>query len=70
MALPLVVTLPPNIHLSGGCVVRVAALDPTSGAVVTGVNISDVSLQVDEITGGAADELQLGQWLLVPGPGA
>jgi hypothetical protein len=70
MPLPLVVTLPPNVHLSGGCIVRVAALDPTTGAIVTGVNVSDVSLEVDEISGGAPADLELGAWLLVPGPGA
>jgi hypothetical protein len=70
MALPLVVTLPPNVHLSGGCIVRVAALDPTTGAIVTGVNVSDVTLQVDDIAGGALDDLAVGSWRLVPGPGA
>lgn len=66
MALPLVVTLPPNVHLSGGCTVRVAALDPTTGAIVTGVDVSDVTLQVDSITGGSADELELGTFRLAP----
>lgn len=66
----LAVTLPPNVHLWDGCIVRVAAIDPGTGDVVSGVNVSNVSLQVDEITGGGPESLVSGPFLLVPGPGA
>jgi hypothetical protein len=39
--------LAPGFVLTGGYVLRVTALDPTDGSVVTDVVVSDVSLQVD-----------------------
>ena len=49
MARPLVAGLAPDIVLAPGYVLRVTALDPSSGAVVAGVTVSDVSLQVQTI---------------------
>lgn len=43
----LTASLAPNIILSDGYTVRVTALDPTTGAVVNGVTVSNVSMQVD-----------------------
>lgn len=70
MAQRLNVTLPPNLHLWDGCTVTVAAVDPTDGSIRTDVVVSDVTLQVDDIRGGTADELAVGPFMLVPGPGA
>lgn len=67
MPQPLIVALPPDTILGDGCIIRVAALDPSTGNIVTGVNISNVSLEVDQITGGSLDS---GPFMLVPGPGA
>jgi hypothetical protein len=53
VAKPLVITLPPNLFLSGDYIVRVAALDPTTGAIVSGVNVSNVNLQVQQFAGGS-----------------
>jgi hypothetical protein len=47
MPAPLTVGLAPNVVLRGGYVLRVTALNPTTGAVVSGVVVSDVALQVD-----------------------
>lgn len=67
MAQPFDLPLPPNLFLSGGYKIRVTALDPTTGAVVSGVNVSDVTLQVEQIAGG---DLTAGVFMMVPGPGA
>lgn len=69
MAQPLTVTLPPNIYPYGDCIVRVAAIDPTDGSIVTGVNVQNISLWVELVTGSLAD-LPSGPFMLVPGPGA
>lgn len=66
MAQPLIVPLPPGLELWGDCVVRVTALDPTTGAEVAGVQVSNVTLEVDTL---AASELESGPFMLVTGPG-
>jgi hypothetical protein len=65
VAQPLIVALPPNLDLWSGCIVRVAALDPTTGDVVTGVDISNVTLEVDNLAG---TDLESGPFMLVTGP--
>lgn len=67
MSQPLTVALPPDTILYDGCTIRVAALDPTTGNIVTGVNVSNVSLEVDQLTG---ESLDSGAFLMVPGPNA
>ena len=67
MAQPLTVALPPNLSLKGGYLVRVTALDPATGNVVTFANVANVTLQV-EVTSGDALTLEQGPFLLVPGP--
>lgn len=48
MAQPLIVPLPPNLELWGGCTIRVTALDPTTGATVAGVRVSNIALEVED----------------------
>lgn len=67
MAKPLIVPLPPNLHLWGGCVVRVTALDASTGNEVSGVQVSNITLEVDQ-TEGDLDALSFGPFLLVAGP--
>lgn len=67
MAQPLILPLPPNIDLWDSCVIRVTALNPTTGDVVSGVTVSQVNLEVTQLEGGS---LAHGVWQLVPGPGA
>lgn len=69
MSQPLSLPLPPGINLWGGCRVRLTALDPATGNTVPGVNVSEVTLQV-VLVAGNKDDLTVGQWRLVPGPGA
>jgi hypothetical protein len=66
MAQPLTVALPPGLDLWGSCVIRVTALDPTDGSVVTGVQVQNITLEVDQTGGG---DLAYGPFVLVPGPG-
>jgi len=65
MAQPLSVSLPPGLDLGGGCQIRVTALDPTTGDTVTGVKVSNVTLEVDQLGGGS---LEYGPFMLVAGP--
>lgn len=51
MPTPLIAGLPPECVLSAGYVIRLTALDPTTGAVVTGVTLTDVSILVSQLTG-------------------
>lgn len=55
MAQPLTVPLPPNIDLWDSCVIRVTALNPTTGAVVPGVEVSDVNIEVEQTQGPPID---------------
>lgn len=67
MPQPLTVPLPPNIDLWGSCVLRVAAIDPTDGSIVTGVDVKNVTIECVQLRGGSLDS---GSFQLVPGPGA
>ena len=51
MSQPLVVSMAPNIIVSGGYTLRVTAVNAATGAVVAGVNISDVSFEVEDLRG-------------------
>jgi len=65
MAQPLTVALPPNLDLWGSCVIRVTALNPTDGSEVTGVQVSNITLEVYQRAGGS---LEYGPFVLVTGP--
>lgn len=67
MAQPLTVALPPGLSLSGGCTLAVCALDPATGSVVTDVDISNVTIEV-ELTAGSEADLESGPFMLVTGP--
>jgi hypothetical protein len=67
MARPLVVPLPPNIRLWGDCRLRVAALNPADGSIVTGVTITSFTIECVDVRGNLKE---LGPFMLVPGPGA
>ena len=71
MAQPLDVNMPESLDIGEGYSLRVTAIDPTTGALVPGVNITTTVLTADRAgdlgSGGGGG---LGDWLLVPGPGA
>ena len=54
--------LPPNQDLWDSCVIRVTAIDATTGAVVSGVNVDEVTFGVEQLTGPPID---IGNPLLV-----
>jgi hypothetical protein len=70
MAIPEIAPLPPGLDLPAGWLIRVRAVDPGTGNEVSGVTVSNFSLVVDDLTGGGGSGLQIGPYMLVPGPGA
>jgi hypothetical protein len=50
-AQPLIVSMPPGLDLAGGSVIRVTALDPATGNVVSGVQVYDVTMEVELLSG-------------------
>lgn len=61
--------LPPGLHLPAGWIVRVSAVDATTGAAVAGVVLRNVSLDVTDVGGGGLEGLVSGEFQLVLGPG-
>ena len=57
-AQPLIAALPLDLVLASGYVIRLTALSPSSGAVITGVRVTDVAFQVRPLNlgpGGSTD---------------
>ena len=67
MAAPTIAGLPPDLALGGGYTLRVTALDPTTGAVVSGVNVQAVAITAKAPSATPAD-LAVGPFKLVSGP--
>jgi hypothetical protein len=44
--------IPPDLDLDGAYIIRFTAVSATTGAVVSGVNVSQASLLVRNVTGG------------------
>jgi hypothetical protein len=65
MAQPLIVTLPPNLDLWPGCIIRVTAVDPATGSTVAGIRVSNISIEGVSDDGAA---LAYGPFMLVTGP--
>lgn len=61
--------MPADLDVGPGYTLRVTALDPSTGALVSGVVVDTTVLTVSLITG-TTDGLETGQWFLVPGPNA
>jgi hypothetical protein len=55
MAAPMKAGLPPECVLSSGYVLRLVALDATTGAQVAGVQLSEVSFFVTDLVGNVED---------------
>ena len=66
---PLIAGLPPDLDLDGGYTIRFDAVDPTSGATDTGVIVSEATIFAANLAGSTAG-LEVGPFMLVPGPGA
>lgn len=63
-------SIPPDLDLDEKYTLRFAALDPSTGAPVPGVVISNVQITADNLSALGDDELATGPFMLVPGPGA
>ena len=50
MPAPQIASLPEFFTLASGSVIRLTAIDPTTGALVSGVTISEVKIDVDPAT--------------------
>jgi hypothetical protein len=55
MARRAIAPLAPGVTLQPGYVVRVTALNPTTGALVAGVTVSDVRMQAETVSSPAAE---------------
>lgn len=66
MAAPMKAGLPPDFILENGFLIRVTALDPTTGAVNTSVVVSDVSIAADTSTATTGVDGPAPSPLLVP----
>lgn len=71
MAAPLKTSMPPDVIIDSGYMLRIAALDSTTGNAVANVNISNMVIEVETIAGELPGEtFVLGPFMFVPGPGA
>lgn len=66
MPQPLIAPLPPNLDLADGYVVRFNALDPATGAQVTGVLVSNALVYVYSDTASSPQQLESGPFTLLP----
>lgn len=69
MAQPIDIDMPQDLDVGPTYTVRVTAIDPNSGALVSGVNVGTVVITA-ALVQGTAGGLETGQWFLLPGPGA
>ncbi len=70
MAVPLNAPMPDNLDLGPGFILRVTALSTTDGSVVSGVNVSNFSVELNNDGSVDLSTLEVGPYMLVPGPGA
>ena len=61
--------LPEDLDIGDGYTLRVTALDPVSGNPVTGVTVSNLIFTAEQLAG-TPEGLEVGPFMLVPGPGA
>lgn len=66
MSVKITASLPSNLVLADGYTVRFAAVDPTTGATVTGVKVTNVNIDGD--TQGTSAPQPPGGHQLAPGP--
>lgn len=63
-------SIPPDLDLDEKYTLRFTALDPSTGAAVAGVVVSNVQITADNLSALADQGLESGPFMLVPGPGA
>jgi hypothetical protein len=72
MAQKLTASLPPDLNLPANFIIQISAVDPSTGAVVSGVKASNVAIIAEPMTPDTSDSSlePVGPFLLVPGPAA
>lgn len=68
MAQKISASMPQNMHLDVTFVIEWAALDPTTGAPVSGVTVSNAAMLVSDLVNTNPQALATGPFMLVPGP--
>lgn len=58
----------PQLVLAGGMIVKLEAIDPTTGAAVAGVTVSHIAIYGPQELGSTVAELRPGPFMYVPGP--
>ena len=70
MSQPVIAPMPADLDLPDGYIVEWSAVDPTTGADVAGVVVSNVSIFGTMLGSGAGGGIDLGPFMLLPGPAA
>ena len=65
MSAPLVAGLPPDLDLDGGYTLRFDAVDPATGATVSGVKVSAVAIGATDLAGNLTGLLNVANPVLV-----
>jgi hypothetical protein len=68
MAAPMKTGMPVELDLPAGYTLRFTALDPTTGAANTDVVVSSAAITAEPVGGTQAGQLEVGPFMLVPGP--
>ena len=63
MAQKLTASMPENMDLAASYTVQWAAVDPTTGAAVSGVVVKNGAMLVTQVTPGSADQLAFGPFV-------
>lgn len=62
--------MPANLDLGGNYTLRLTAIDPVTGNIVSGITVSNLAIYVSDVGSDQVTDLGFGDFLLVPGPGA
>ena len=62
--------MPEALDIPDGYTLRVTAINPSTGALVAGVNVGTMVITATSVTGSLDGGVVYGDWFLVPGPGA
>ena len=69
MAQKLTGNWPDTLDIGDGWTIEWAAVDPTTGAAVSGVVVTNANVVANDVSPAVSDA-QAGPFMLVPGPGA
>jgi hypothetical protein len=66
MAQKISAAMPDGMDLTGGWTIQWAALDPSTGDAVSGVNVSNILMEVVQVSAGTPSDLVAGPFQLIP----